>query len=202
MKKGEVCSLTCQPEYAYGKKGRPPTIPEDAILVFEIELLYWVNEKVTMDELVSKKILKKGKGKERVGDGGIVDGKDVKELVIIMSKRMTRNINYEFMPSLILTWLFFRSSNEHDWRQGFNPMPVCWWSFKKSKWLPCCYLVVDLFVLLSHFSLLNFLSHDSFSYKTQSSCKPYFRTRFFLWLRAFARNIGIPWDQSWQLSTF
>jgi hypothetical protein len=74
MKKGELCTLTCKPEYAYGKPGKPPTIPQDTTLVFEIELLRWDDEYVTSDALVSKKILKKGKGTDRVSDGGTVEG--------------------------------------------------------------------------------------------------------------------------------
>jgi FK506-binding protein 4/5 len=74
MKKGEICTLICKPEYAYGKPGKPPTIPQNSTLVFEIELLYWEDEKVTDDSLVSKKILKKGKGNDCVSDGGTVEG--------------------------------------------------------------------------------------------------------------------------------
>jgi FKBP-type peptidyl-prolyl cis-trans isomerase len=39
MKVGETRRLTIPPELGYGKKGSPPTIPPDATLVFEIELL-------------------------------------------------------------------------------------------------------------------------------------------------------------------
>ena len=45
-------------------------------------------------------------------------------------------------------------------------------------------------------------SFASFPYKTYSSYCSYFRTRFFLWRRDFARNDGIFWDQSRQLPTF
>lgn len=39
MKVGEVATLHCPSEIAYGDGGRPPTIPGGATLVFEVELL-------------------------------------------------------------------------------------------------------------------------------------------------------------------
>jgi FKBP-type peptidyl-prolyl cis-trans isomerase FkpA len=39
MKVGEVATLFCPSEIAYGDGGRPPTIPGGATLVFEVELL-------------------------------------------------------------------------------------------------------------------------------------------------------------------
>ena len=39
MAKGERASITCSPQYAYGKKGIPPLIPPDATLVFDVELI-------------------------------------------------------------------------------------------------------------------------------------------------------------------
>ena len=36
---GEITKLVIQPEYGYGKKGAPPKIPPDAVLIFEIEFL-------------------------------------------------------------------------------------------------------------------------------------------------------------------
>merc|ERR1719217_1577746 len=39
MQVGEVCVLTCSPQYAYGVKGIPPVIPPSATLRFEVELL-------------------------------------------------------------------------------------------------------------------------------------------------------------------
>lgn len=36
MKVGEVCHITCKPEYAYGSAGSPPKIPPNATLVFEV----------------------------------------------------------------------------------------------------------------------------------------------------------------------
>lgn len=39
MKKNEKAMLTCAPDYAYGAAGSPPTIPANATLKFEVELL-------------------------------------------------------------------------------------------------------------------------------------------------------------------
>lgn len=41
MKKGERAVLTIKPEYGYGEAGSPPTIPANATLQFEVELLSW-----------------------------------------------------------------------------------------------------------------------------------------------------------------
>lgn len=39
MKKGEKCTVRIAPDFAYGEAGAPPTIPANATLEFEIELL-------------------------------------------------------------------------------------------------------------------------------------------------------------------
>lgn len=39
MRVGEVATLTCSPQYAYGAKGIPPMIPPSAALRFDVELL-------------------------------------------------------------------------------------------------------------------------------------------------------------------
>eukprot|EP00249_Psilotum_nudum_P000943 c13158_g1_i1 orf=313-888(-) len=56
MKVGEVSRVTCKPEYAYGKSGSPPDIPEDATLVFEMELLGCKPRKgSTLDSMATEK---------------------------------------------------------------------------------------------------------------------------------------------------
>lgn len=39
MQVGEIATITCKPDYAYGQAGAAPEIPGGATLVFEIELL-------------------------------------------------------------------------------------------------------------------------------------------------------------------
>mmetsp|Transcript_33515 Transcript_33515/g.24172 ORF Transcript_33515/g.24172 Transcript_33515/m.24172 type:complete len:109 (-) Transcript_33515:111-437(-) len=39
MSKGQLCRLTCTPDYAYGPQGFPPIIPGNATLIFEVELI-------------------------------------------------------------------------------------------------------------------------------------------------------------------
>ncbi|XP_041350323.1 inactive peptidyl-prolyl cis-trans isomerase FKBP6-like [Gigantopelta aegis] len=49
MKKGELSRFIIHPDYAYGKMGCPPRIPADAFLMYEIELLHFV-EKDEVDD--------------------------------------------------------------------------------------------------------------------------------------------------------
>ncbi|XP_015433460.1 PREDICTED: FK506-binding protein 59 isoform X2 [Dufourea novaeangliae] len=63
MKKGEVAMFICDPKYAYGAKGSPPTIPPNATLKFEIEMIDWTDEDLSpeKDRSIQKSQITKGK---------------------------------------------------------------------------------------------------------------------------------------------
>ena len=65
MKKGEKAMLTISPEYGYGEQGSPPTIPPNATLQFEVELLSWHSVKditPTKDGGIIKTVMTEGDG--------------------------------------------------------------------------------------------------------------------------------------------
>uniref|UniRef100_A0A5G2QVN7 peptidylprolyl isomerase n=1 Tax=Sus scrofa TaxID=9823 RepID=A0A5G2QVN7_PIG len=75
MKVGEVCHITCKPEYAYGSAGSPPKIPPNATLVFEVELFEFKGEDLTEEEDggIIRRIQTRGEGYARPNDGAIVE---------------------------------------------------------------------------------------------------------------------------------
>ena len=63
MKKGELAKFTLAPEFAYGEEGSPPKIPENASLVFEVELLDFVSkDDLFGDGTVIKQQVSEGSG--------------------------------------------------------------------------------------------------------------------------------------------
>ncbi|XP_071701193.1 peptidyl-prolyl cis-trans isomerase FKBP62-like [Rutidosis leptorrhynchoides] len=61
MKKGENALFTIPAELAYGESGSPPTIPPNATLQFDVQLLSWLSVKdICKDGGIFKKILVKG----------------------------------------------------------------------------------------------------------------------------------------------
>ncbi|KAH8298154.1 hypothetical protein KR018_009385 [Drosophila ironensis] len=74
MKLGEKCFLTCAPNYAYGAAGSPPTIPPDATLIFELEMLGWKSEDLSpnQDGSILRTILEASDKKRGPSDGAFV----------------------------------------------------------------------------------------------------------------------------------
>ncbi|KAH1096136.1 hypothetical protein J1N35_013057 [Gossypium stocksii] len=65
MKKGENAIFTIPPELAYGESGSPPTIPPDATLQFDVELISWTSVKdIGQDGGIFKKILVEGEKRQ------------------------------------------------------------------------------------------------------------------------------------------
>ncbi|MBA0612325.1 hypothetical protein Godav_012934 [Gossypium davidsonii] len=65
MKKGENAIFTVPPELAYGESGSPPTIPPNATLQFDVELISWTSVKdICQDGGIFKKILVEGEKRQ------------------------------------------------------------------------------------------------------------------------------------------
>ncbi|TYH26831.1 hypothetical protein ES288_A02G020200v1 [Gossypium darwinii] len=69
MKKGENATFTTPPELAYGESRSPPTIPPNATLQFDVELISWTSAKdICQDGGVFKKILVEGEKRQNPKD--------------------------------------------------------------------------------------------------------------------------------------
>lgn len=78
MKKGEKADFVIASEYAYGERGSGPTIPPNATLKFEVELLSWKSIKDIMgDGSIMKTVVKEGEGWEHPKDKDEAKGENV-----------------------------------------------------------------------------------------------------------------------------
>nr|XP_043622845.1 peptidyl-prolyl cis-trans isomerase FKBP62-like isoform X2 [Erigeron canadensis] len=69
MKEGENALFTIPADLAYGASGSPPTIPPNATLQFDVQLLSWASVKdICKDGGIFKKIVKKGESWENPKD--------------------------------------------------------------------------------------------------------------------------------------
>ncbi|XP_039071085.1 peptidyl-prolyl cis-trans isomerase FKBP62-like [Hibiscus syriacus] len=69
MKKGENAIFNIPPELSYGESGSPPTIPPNATLQFDMELLSWTSVKdICRDGGIFKKILVEGEKRQNPKD--------------------------------------------------------------------------------------------------------------------------------------
>ena len=75
MKRGELCELLCNSDYAYGDGGSPPKIPPKATLKFEVELFDFYGEDVSedKDKSILKRIHSNGSGYATPNDGATLN---------------------------------------------------------------------------------------------------------------------------------
>ncbi|XP_034022308.1 peptidyl-prolyl cis-trans isomerase FKBP5-like [Thalassophryne amazonica] len=73
MQRGEVCTLLCKAEYAYGAAGNSDKIPPNSSVLFEIELIKFEGEMLTDDGGITRRTKVKGDGYTNPNDGATVD---------------------------------------------------------------------------------------------------------------------------------
>lgn len=74
MAVGEIGLFTCRADYAYGWEGKPPKIPVDATLRFEIELIDWTPASKPVSDMSAAERLKFGLQKRAEGTAALKAG--------------------------------------------------------------------------------------------------------------------------------
>eukprot|EP00591_Stephanopyxis_turris_P011980 CAMPEP_0195516902 /NCGR_PEP_ID=MMETSP0794_2-20130614/9033_1 /TAXON_ID=515487 /ORGANISM="Stephanopyxis turris, Strain CCMP 815" /LENGTH=486 /DNA_ID=CAMNT_0040645613 /DNA_START=32 /DNA_END=1492 /DNA_ORIENTATION=- len=69
MKVGEKATLTIKSEYGYGKSGSPPKIPQDATLIFDVELISFKEKEKEKWELSHEEKIEKAEKLKAEGTG-------------------------------------------------------------------------------------------------------------------------------------
>jgi peptidylprolyl isomerase len=74
MRKGEKATLVCSPDYAYGARGSPPSIPPNATLHFEVELLDFKDKEKELWEYSDEEKMTAAKNFKQIGNDKLKEG--------------------------------------------------------------------------------------------------------------------------------
>ena len=74
MRRGEKAFLQCSPDFGYGASGSPPTIPPNAVLRFEVELLSFAPKPKSLYEMSSGEQLAEAAARKEAGNAAFAGG--------------------------------------------------------------------------------------------------------------------------------
>ncbi|XP_064456203.1 inactive peptidyl-prolyl cis-trans isomerase FKBP6-like [Ornithodoros turicata] len=126
MKKGEVAQVMVSPQYAFGRMGCPPRIPQNATILYEVELLLFVDAKDAVElegrsfdgqvKVPFEKAYKVCETKRNTGNEFFHTGEMAKALkcysssIVILEKVCTANDQEERMQQALLLKLYNNAS--------------------------------------------------------------------------------------------